>query len=75
MITTGESENMLEYVATVNIILEFKDKSTGKSKFGLIVFFISPDGIVTTSDSFKGEDDIVYGFTEVGLEQYFGKNA
>jgi len=75
MVTSGESENMLEYIATVNIILEFKDKSSGKSKFGLIVFFISPDGIVTTSDSFKGEDDIVYGFTETGLEQYFHKNV
>jgi hypothetical protein len=62
--------------ATISVILEIKDKTlpADKSrKFCLSVFFISPDGEVGTSDSVKGEDDIIYGFSEDGLRQYFSK--
>lgn len=62
--------------ATISVILEIKDKTLPAEKsrkFGLLVFFISPDGEVGTSDSIKGEDDIIYGFTDDGLRQYFSK--
>lgn len=62
--------------ATISIILEIKDKTLPKEKsrkYGLSVFFISPDGEVGTSDSIKGEDDIIYGFSEDGMRQYFSK--
>ncbi len=69
---TGTTEG--DYKATVNVIIEIVPKNGAVSKFGLMIFFISPDGTVTTSDSFKGEDDIIYGFSEEGISQYVGKN-
>lgn len=63
-----------DYIAMINVILEIKDRLSNKVKYGLIVFFISPDGSVSTSDSFKGEDDIVYGLSENGIDQYFSKS-
>lgn len=62
--------------ATVSVILELQDKTLPDEKnrkFALAVFFVSPDGEVGTSDSLKGEDDIIYGFSEDGLRQYFSK--
>ena len=62
--------------ATISVVLEIHDKTLpneGSRKFALAVFFVSTDGEVTTSDSIKGEDDIIYGFTEDGMRQYFAK--
>ena len=36
--------------------------------------FVNSNGQVSTSDSVKGEDEIIYGFTEDGLQSYFAKN-
>jgi hypothetical protein len=63
--------------ATVSTILQVKDKTLPEGdnvKFALAVFFVGPDGEITTSDSIKGEDDLIYGFTEDGLGKYFAKN-
>jgi hypothetical protein len=63
--------------ATISAILAVTDRTLrdGKNKkFALAVFFVGPDGDVTTSDSVKGEDDIVYGFSDEGLTQYFNKS-
>lgn len=63
--------------ATASTVLEIKDNTLpeGKNiKFALAVFFVGSDGEVTTSDSVKGEDDLIYGFTDDGLSQYFRKN-
>lgn len=62
--------------ATVSVILELSDKTLPEEKnrkFALAVFFVAPSGEVGTSDSLKGEDDIIYGFSEDGLRQYFNK--
>lgn len=62
--------------ATVSVILEIEDKTLSKGtgrKFALAVFFVNPDGEIGTSDSLKGEDDIIYGFSEDGLRQYFSR--
>ena len=63
-------------VATISVVLEISDKTLPQEKnkkFALAVFFVGSDNDVTTSDSIKGEDDIIYGFTEDGLRQYFSK--
>jgi hypothetical protein len=63
--------------ATISAVLDVKDKTLSddnSNKFVLAVFFVNTDGEVTTSDSVKGEDDIVYGFTEDGFRQYFAKD-
>jgi hypothetical protein len=63
--------------ATVSTVIEVKDKTLpeGKNvKFALAVFFVGADGEVTTSDSIKGEDDLIYGFSDDGLAQYFRKD-
>jgi flagellar motor protein MotB len=63
--------------ATISAILTIKNKAMPDSdnkKFALAVFFVGGSGEVTTSDSIKGEDDIVYGFTEQGLSQYFSRS-
>jgi hypothetical protein len=62
--------------STVSVVLELHDKTLPKEKnrkFALAVFFVGADNEVTTSDSIKGEDNIIYGFTEDGLRQYFAK--
>jgi hypothetical protein len=62
--------------ATISALLEIKDNTLPDAKgmkFCLAVFFVNPDGEITTSDSLKGEDDIIYGFSEDGLRQYFAK--
>jgi len=72
--STGRAESPPS--ATITTILEIQDKTLpeGKSKkFGLTVFFVGADGNLGTSDSIKGEDDILYGFSEDGLRQYFAK--
>ena len=64
-------------MATISAILEVTDNTmaTDKNKkFILAVFFVNSNGQVSTSDSVKGEDDIIYGLTEDGLQQYFSKN-
>jgi len=64
-------------VATISVVLEIQDTTLQEDmsrKFALAVFFVNADGDVTTSDSVKGEDDIVYGFTDEGLQQYFAKD-
>jgi len=63
--------------ATISVILDVQDKTLPEDssrKYGLCVFFVNADGDVTTSDSLKGEDDIIYGFSEDGMRQYFAKN-
>lgn len=63
--------------ATVSVILEIKDKTLPEDhsrKYALAVFFVNPDGDIGTSDSVKGEDDIIYGFSEDGLRQYFSRD-
>ncbi len=63
--------------ATISAILEVENKvmpTDNNKKFVLAVFFVNPNGQISTSDSVKGEDDIIYGFTQEGLEQYFSKN-
>lgn len=40
-----------------------------------MIFFVAPDGSISTSDSFKGEDDIIYGFSEEGISQYLEKTS
>jgi hypothetical protein len=63
--------------ATISIILEIKDKTLPEDhsrKYALAVFFVNPDGDIGTSDSVKGEDDIIYGFSEDGLRQYFSRD-
>ena len=63
--------------ATISAILEIKNDDAPEDKnkkFALAVFFVNADGQVTTSDSVKGEDDIIYGFTEDGLTQYFSRS-
>lgn len=63
--------------ATVTTILKIKDSTLPEGqnvKYGVAVFFVGPDGEITTSDSFKGEDDIIYGISEEGFRQYFEKN-
>lgn len=72
---TGIKEG--DYKAIINVILEFEPKQAmGKSKkFGLMIFFVAPDGSISTSDSFKGEDDIIYGFSEEGISQYLEKTS
>ncbi len=76
VVSQHEDTNIENYKAVVNTILEFNEKGTDKpSKFGLMLFFVAPNGYVTTSDSFKGEDDIIYGFTEEGISQYLQKNT
>lgn len=62
--------------ATVSVILEIIDKTLPKGKnlkYALSVFFVNPDGDIGSSDSLKGEDDIIYGFSEDGLRQYFSR--
>jgi hypothetical protein len=62
---------------TISALVEIKDTTIpeGKNKkFALAVFFVGPDGEITTSDSIKGEDEIIYGFTDAGMAQYFAKN-
>ena len=62
---------------TISALLEIKDTTIPEGmnkKFALAVFFVGPDGEITTSDSLKGEDEIIYGFTDAGLSQYFAKN-
>ena len=62
--------------STISVVLELHDKTLPKDKnrkFALAVFFVGSDGEVTTSDSVKGEDNIIYGFSEDGLRQYFAK--
>lgn len=62
--------------STISVVLEIHDKTLPKDrnrKFALAVFFVGVDNEVTTSDSIKGEDNIIYGFTEDGLRQYFAK--
>ena len=62
--------------ATISVILEISDRELPEDKgkkFALSVFFVGNDGDVTTSDSIKGEDDIIYGFSEDGMRQYFAK--
>lgn len=62
---------------TISALLEIKDNTIPEGhnkKFALAVFFVGPDGEITTSDSVKGEDEIIYGFTDAGLAQYFAKN-
>jgi len=62
--------------STISVVLELHDKTLPKDKnrkFALAVFFVGADNEVTTSDSLKGEDNIIYGFTEDGLRQYFAK--
>jgi hypothetical protein len=62
--------------ATISAILEIQDATLPEEKskkFALAVFFVNSDGEVTTSDSVKGEDDIIYGFTEDGMTQYFSR--
>lgn len=63
--------------ATVSVVLEVMDRTLPKDsnlKYALAVFFVAPDGDVGTSDSLKGEDDVIYGFSEEGLQQYFLKD-
>jgi hypothetical protein len=63
--------------ATVSVILEVMDRTLPNDhnrKYALAVFFVNPDGDVSTSDSVKGEDDIIYGFSEDGLRQYFSRD-
>jgi len=62
--------------STISVVLELHDKTLPRDrnkKFALAVFFVGADNEVTTSDSIKGEDNIIYGFTEDGLRQYFAK--
>lgn len=62
--------------ATISVVLEVEDRTLPAEKnrkYGLSVFFVSPDGEIGTSDSIKGEDDIIYGFSEDGMRQYFAK--
>lgn len=62
--------------STISVVLEIHDKTLPmekNKKFALSVFFVGSDNEVTTSDSIKGEDNIIYGFTEDGLRQYFAK--
>ena len=62
--------------ATISAILEIKSsglQAGHNKKFALAVFFVNSNGAVTTSDSVKGEDDIIYGFTTEGLTQYFSR--
>ena len=62
---------------TISALVEIKDTTIPEGrnkKFALAVFFVGPDGEITTSDSVKGEDEIIYGFTDAGLGQYFSKN-
>lgn len=64
--------------ATISAILEIENKtmvSEKNKKFVLAVFFVNANGQISTSDSVKGEDDIIYGFTQEGLDQYFSKNT
>jgi hypothetical protein len=63
--------------ATVSVVIEVADRTLPKEnnrKFALAVFFITPDGTVSTSDSLKGEDDVIYGFSEDGMKQYFQRD-
>jgi hypothetical protein len=63
--------------ATISAILEIENKTMSSDKnrkFALAVFFVSPSGQISTSDSIKGEDEIIYGFTQEGLESYFRKS-
>jgi len=63
--------------ATISVVLEIRDRTLPEDKnrkFALAVFFISPDGQLSTSDSIKGEDDVIYGFSEDGVNQYFTKD-
>lgn len=63
--------------ATISVILEIQDRTLPKEhsrKYALSVFFVNPDGDIGTSDSVKGEDDIIYGFSEDGLRQYFSRD-
>jgi len=63
--------------ATVAVILEVSDNTLPKGqnrKYALAVFFVNPDGEIGTSDSVKGEDDIIYGFSEDGFRQYFARD-
>ena len=63
--------------ATVAIVLTIKDRTLPEGdngKFALAVFFVNPDGDIGTSDSLKGEDDVIYGFSEDGLRQYFARD-
>ena len=63
--------------ATISAILEIESKtmaSEKNKKFVLAVFFVNANGQISTSDSVKGEDDIIYGFTQEGLSQYFSKS-
>jgi hypothetical protein len=62
--------------STISVVVELADKTLPRDKnkkFALAVFFVGSDNEVTTSDSIKGEDGIIYGFTEDGLRQYFAK--
>lgn len=62
-------------LASISVIFEITNlaaSDVNSKKFGLAVFFINPDNKIKTSDSFKGEDDLVYGFTSEGINKYFG---
>jgi len=70
-----EEEKVEEYftsnaVITVVINIQNKKASTGNMKQGYMVFTVF-NGDVVSDDTFKGEDDKIYGLTEAGLDQYF----
>jgi hypothetical protein len=61
--------------ALIAIIIDIVDKRKDPrvSKLGLLVFFIV-DNDVRTTDTFKGEDNVLYALTDEGLQHYFEKH-
>jgi len=53
-------------------LLDVTELSSSKSKMGMSIFFIAEDD-VTSTDLIKGEDNLSYGLTDLGLAEYFRK--
>ncbi len=58
----------------VSVVLQIRSLQLSEDKnkkFALALFFVGEDGKVSTTDSVKGEDDIIYGYSDEGFDKYF----
>lgn len=58
----------------ISVVLQVRSLSLSEDKnkrFALALFFVDNNGKVSTTDSVKGEDDIIYGFSDEGFDKYF----
>ena len=69
----SDEPDHMNAIALVSVLLELYDKANQSPegrKLGMMVFSVIGQQLYTT-DTVKGEDDSVYGFSDEGLKQYF----